>query len=337
MKVAVIGATSWGTTLGIILARRGIDVSLWARSSAEAGRLNADRQNVARIPGYAFPDSLTATASIGSALQGASLVIIAVPSKSMRENARKLAPHLHRDSLVLSASKGLERDTSKRMTEVLADELPSDLHPNIVTLSGPNLSREILDERPASTVIAASDEAIAVRAQDIMMSPLFRVYTNTDVIGVELGGALKNIVALGAGMSDGLGYGDNGKAAFITRGLVEITRLGVAAGAKPLTFAGLAGLGDLIATCASPLSRNYFVGQQLAKGRPLKVVLANMRNVAEGVDTTAAALQMASKLGVEMPITECTYRVLFHGLDPQKAVLELMARAPRPEWSGILP
>jgi glycerol-3-phosphate dehydrogenase (NAD(P)+) len=184
-------------------------------------------------------------------------------------------------------------------------------------------------------VVASRNGYAAAKAQEMLMSPTFRVYTNEDVIGVELGGALKNIIAIGAGICDGLGYGDNAKAAFITRGLVEITRLGVAAGANPLTFAGLAGMGDLVATCASPLSRNRFVGEQIAKGKRLEEVLASMKNVAEGVYTTVAALRMAKELGVEMPIAQATYQVLFEGLDPRKAVIELMGRPPRPEWEGI--
>jgi glycerol-3-phosphate dehydrogenase (NAD(P)+) len=336
VKAAVIGTTTWGTTLGIVLARRGISVSQWARSEDEARGLERERQNVARLPDYEFPESMHVTAALDEALDGAGLALFAPPSSSMRENARRVAPYLGESMLVMSASKGLERDTSKRMSQVLAEELPEALHENICVLSGPNLSREIIDGHPASTVIAARDEAVAKRGVDIVMSPTFRAYTNTDLLGVELGGSLKNIIAIGAGMSDGLGYGDNAKGAFVTRGLVEITRLGVAAGARPLTFAGLTCLGDLIATCSSRLSRNYFVGEQLAKGRPLKAVLAKMRNIAEGVDTTVAALALAKELGVEMPITAYTYKVLFEGMEPERAVTELMSRAPTAEWAGVL-
>ena len=201
----------------------------------------------------------------------------------------------------------------------------------IGVLSGPNLSKEIAKCIPSSTVVAAKDAELASAAQAMIMTPYFRVYTNTDVLGVELGGALKNTIAIGSGISDGLGLGDNAKAAFITRGLAEITRLGVAAGANPSTFTGLAGLGDLIATSASPLSRNRYVGEHLAKGRKLNDILATMQNVAEGVDTTAAAMKMAQELNVEMPITEATHRILFEGLDPRQAVTELLGRAPQPE------
>lgn len=332
MRVAVVGTTTWGTTLGILLARTGVEVILIARDAKEADRINVAHRNVDRLPDYELPASMSSTADV-AALVGTDLVVIAVPSASMRENARSLAPAIPMDAVVVSASKGLERDTSRRMSQVIEEELPSTVG-RIAVLSGPNLSSEILDEQPASTVIASDDGSVADRVVAAFMSPSLRAYTNTDVIGVELGGAFKNILAIGAGMSDGLGFGDNAKAGLITRGLAEITRLGVAAGARPLTFAGLAGLGDLIATSSSRLSRNYFLGEQLAKGRPLKVVLEGMRNVAEGVDTTVAALHMAEDLGVEMPIARYTYRVMFEGLEPERAVKELMARSPKPEWTG---
>ena len=265
------------------------------------------------------------------------MVVLVVPSRSLRENIRGLLPHLNHDSILLSATKGLEKGTANRMSQVMEEELPEAFHSRISVLSGPNLAKEIAQGLPASTVIASRDEAVALKAQGLFMSPTFRVYTNTDVVGVELGGALKNIIALGGGISDGLGYGDNGKAAFITRGLVEITRLGVAAGANPLTFAGLAGLGDLVATCSSPLSRNRYVGEQLASGRGLEEILSSMKNVAEGVDTTICALELASRLKVDMPLTQAISTVLFQGMDPRQAVIGLMGRAPRPEWSGIQP
>ena len=334
-QVAIIGNGSWGTTLGIMLARKGVEACLWTRTEEEAQRLNSERSNSYRLPDHEFPRALTVSSSLSVALEHTDMVLLAVPCNAMRENARRIGPLLDAGVVVLSASKGLERDSAKRMSQVLVEELPAPLHHAICVLSGPNLSKEIADGQPASTVIASLNSQAAQRARDYLMSPIFRAYTNTDVIGVELGGALKNIIAIGAGMSDGLGYGDNAKAAFITRGLVEITRLGVAAGAWPLTFAGLACLGDLIATCSSRLSRNYYVGEQLAKGRPLKAIRDSMRYIAEGVDTTVAALSMAKGLGVDMPITACTYRVLFEGMEPERAVIELMSRAPRPEWDGI--
>jgi glycerol-3-phosphate dehydrogenase (NAD(P)+) len=336
-KVSVIGTTSWGTTLAILLAHNGSEVLLWARTQEEAVALESARENQRFLPGFSFPPGMHVTASVEEAITMSALVVLAVPSRSLRENVRGLLPYLDRPCIVLSATKGLEKASAKRMSQVLEEELPKVFHSRICVLSGPNLSREIAQGMPASTVVASQDEAVALRAQELFMSPTFRVYTNTDVIGVELGGALKNIIALGAGISDGLGYGDNGKAAFMTRGLVEITRLGVAAGANPITFAGLAGLGDLVATCSSPLSRNRYVGEQLAGGRGLEEILSSMKNVAEGVDTTVGALKLASKLNVEMPLTQAISSVLFQGVDPRRAVIGLMGRAPRPEWSGIQP
>lgn len=334
-KIAVIGTTRWGTTLAVLLASKGLEVSLWARTEEEARRLSSARQNADFLPGVLFPDGLSVTSSMADALRGATLVILAVPSQRMRANVELLKGHLRESTLILSAAKGLELSTLKRMSCVIADELDPCFHLSICVLSGPNLSKEIVAGQPAASVVASNNLAAAQRAQALLMMPNFRVYTNSDVIGVELGGALKNIVALGAGMGDGLGYGDNAKAAFIIRGLAEITRLGVAAGANPLTFAGLAGAGDLIATCYSPLSRNRFVGEQLAKGRPLREILASMEGVAEGVDTTKAALQMAQELGVEMPITGRTHKVLFEGLDLRQAVAELMGRRAKPEMAGM--
>jgi glycerol-3-phosphate dehydrogenase (NAD(P)+) len=334
-RVAVIGTSGWGTTLAIILSRKGLAVSLWARTEREAEKLNREKVNTIHLPGFSFPEGLRATASLGEALDKAGLVIFAVPSQDMRRNVRLAKQHLERSMLILSVAKGLEVESVKRMSEVIAEEILPSFHHNICVLSGPNLSGEIARGLPAVTVIAARDAAVAAKAQKITATPLFRVYTNTDVVGVELGGALKNIIALAAGMVDGLKYGDNTKAGLITRGLAEITRLGVAAGANPLTFAGLAGLGDLVATCSSLLSRNRFVGQELAKGRDLRGILSSMTGTAEGVTTTVAALKLANELGVEMPIAEQVFRVLFKGLDVRQAVSELMVRELKQELAGI--
>jgi len=334
-KAAVVGPTTWGTTLAVHLASCGATVHLLARTEAEATALANDRRNARFLPDVPFPKGLSMTHEPSPALDGAEMVVVAVPSSSFRWNVRRLRDHLRSPTIVLSATKGLELETGLRMSQVLEQELPPALHQRICALSGPNLALEIAAGKLATTVVASRSHEAAERAQELLMSPLFRVYTSEDVVGVELGGALKNIIAIGAGLADGLGYGDNGKAAFITRGLTEITRLGVAAGASPLTFAGLAGLGDLVATCASPLSRNHRVGVQLAKGVPLEKVLASMQNVAEGVYTTGAALKMAAALGVEMPIARATQKVLFEGLEPRQAVADLMGRPPRREWEGI--
>ena len=334
-KVTIIGTTTWGTTLGVILAREKVSVTMLARTPEESTDLQTKRQNSRFLPGVEFPGPLGVTHDPVEALRGSGMVILAVPSRSFRDNVRRCRSAIEGEPVVLSASKGLEMETGKRLSQVLEDELAPVLHPRICVLSGPNLALEIVEGKPASTVVASRTRSVAEEAQGVLMSPSFRVYTNEDLIGVELGGALKNIIALGAGMCDGLGYGDSGKAAFIARGLAEISRLGVAAGASPITFAGLAGVGDLVATCASRLSRNHYVGEQLASGKLLKDVLSSMKNVAEGVYTTSAALKMAKELGVEMPIARATYQVLFEGLHPRQAVLELMGRPPRPEWEGI--
>ena len=329
---AVIGTTTWGTTLALVLTRRGVPVRLWARTAGEADRLRQAGEHTQRLPGHAFPSRLSVTDSMDEALEAASAVIFAVPCNSLRENAHRVAAHLTGAPLVISACKGLERESTKRMTQVLAEELPDALAPRLCALSGPNLAREIAEGMPSSTVVAAADMRVAQEAQALLNSAAFRVYTNTDVLGVELAGGLKNIIALGAGISDGLQLGHNTKAAFLSRGLAEITRFGVAAGAAPLTFMGLAGGGDLIATCYSPLSRNRRVGEQIALGKTVQEAVESLGGqVAEGVETTPAVLQMARELGVEMPITETTYRVLFEGLDPKHAAGELMGREPRPE------
>ncbi len=252
----------------------------------------------------------------------------------MRQHNLQIATLVTDSMLVVSGSKGLEADTCKRMTEVIAEELPGKFKRNICVLSGPNLAREILAGRPAATVAAAESIEIAQAAQRLFSTRHLCVYTNTDLVGVELGGALKNIIALAAGMADGLGYGDNAKAALMTRGLAEITALGVALGANPLTFSGLAGLGDMIATCASPLSRNHFVGVELTKGRKLDAITDSMDNVAEGVPTTLAAWNLAQKLGIGMPITEKIYRVLYEGQEPRQAALELLNAETHHELDG---
>ena len=324
MKVAIIGTTSWGTTLGIMLARRGIDVALWARTNEEAERLAQDGENNARLPGIPFPRSLSPTSAIEEALQDASLVILAVPSQEMRRNVRLMKGHIAEGVPILSVAKGLETGSAKRMTQVIAEELDPEHRSKICVLSGPNLSKEIARGLPAATVIAAQDGKVAEVVREIMHSPSFQVYPSEDVVGVELGGALKNIIAMGAGMVDGLGYGDNAKAAYMARGLTEIAGLGAALGAEPITFLGLAGLGDLLATCASTLSRNHTLGEGLAKGRSMEEVMASLGSTVEGVPTTASALKLAREIGVAMPITEHIYRVLFEGFDPAQAMAELI-------------
>ena len=333
-RIAIIGTTTWGMTLGVVLAHKGLDVRLWARTAKEAGKLKDRGPDLHLLPGITFPPQLSVTSSLSEALAYVNAVILVVPSQSMRQNIISVKYYINKSTLVISAAKGLEIGSNKRMSEVIAEEINPRFRRNICVLSGPNLYREILRNLPASAVVAAEDESIARQAQKLLTTHNFSVYTNTDIVGVELGGALKNIIALGAGMIDGLGYGDNAKAAFVTRGLTEMAALGVALGASPLTLSGLAGLGDLMATCASPLSRNHYVGVELIKGRLLGEITNSMSGVAEGVSTTLAVWNLARQLGLEMPITEKTYEVLYNGVKPQQAIKELLGTGGRHELAG---
>ncbi len=331
-QAVIVGATTWGTTLTLLVAGNGTKVTLLARTDQEAQLLQAQGENSRFLPGAPFPNNVRISGSPDVALASADVVVLAVPSHTLRDNALRVRDSLPTETVVVSAAKGLDLHSAARMSEVLAEELPDLDHGGICALSGPNLAKEIVAGKPASTVIAGRTAEAAERAQTLLMSNRFRVYTSNDLVGVELGGALKNIVALGAGICDGLELGENAKSAFITRGLAEITRLGVAAGASPVTFAGLAGLGDVIATCASRFSRNRYVGEQLGLGRSWPEVRESMDNVAEGVNATEAALTLARRLDVDMPITETTYRVLHEGLSPREAAAELMERPARSEF-----
>jgi glycerol-3-phosphate dehydrogenase (NAD(P)+) len=333
-KICVIGTTSWGMTLAVLLARRGTDVKLWARTEEEADKLRSKGPDRHVMGNIEFPPSLSVTSSTKDAMSLASAIIMAVPSQTMRRNIGAVKPYLKTYKLIVSAAKGLEIGTNKRMSQVIADEIDSVYHKNICVISGPNLFREILEDLPAAAVVAAENEATAQKAQKLFSGPNFSVYTNHDMIGVELGGALKNIIAMGAGMVDGLGYGDNAKAAFITRGLTEMAAFSVALGASPLTLSGLAGLGDLIATCASNLSRNHYVGMELTKGRPLDEIQESMTGVAEGVTTTAAVWDQAKKLNLEMPITEKIYRILYEDAAVCDVIPEILGTSCRHELAG---
>lgn len=334
-KIAVIGTTSWGVTLAILLARKKYEVSLWARSEQEAAEFAASKQNSGIVPpGAQFPPNLSITSSLDDAVDSAQAVILAVPSQKMRQNIKLVAGYLSNSTLIISAAKGLEISSRKRMSLVIAEEVEPRLRHNICVLSGPNLAPEIMKGLPSATVIASAHELTARKAQKLLSSPNLCVYTNTDVIGVELGGSLKNIIALGAGIADGLGYGDNAKAALITRGLTEMTALGVSLGANPLTFSGLAGLGDLIATCASPLSRNHYVGVELTKGRSLQEITGSMSGVAEGVTTTLVVWELAKEMGLAMPVTEGIHSILYEGTVLKDAVAKLMQAEAYHELTG---
>ena len=334
LKVAIIGTTSWGTTLGVTLAQKGVRVELWARTEQEAADLKNNGLDLDSPFDITLPPQLLITHDLEEACDEARAVILVVPSQTMRQNIKLVADHLNKSMMVVSAAKGLEIGSGKRMSQVIAEEINPRFKPNLCVLSGPNLAREVLRGLPAATVAAAEDGSVARKVQRLLTTPKLCVFTNTDVVGVELGGALKNIIALGAGIADGLGYGDNAKAAFMTRGLTEITALGVALGANPLTFSGLAGLGDIIATCASPLSRNHYVGVELAKGRSLTDIINSMSGVAEGVTTTLVARNLAQNLGLEMPIANMVYKILYESADPRQVAAEMMGGNARHELSG---
>jgi glycerol-3-phosphate dehydrogenase (NAD(P)+) len=333
-RVAIVGTTSWGVTLGIVLARKGLKISLLARTEKEAIDLQNTGLRSSGFPINEISSNLSVTHSPREALADSKAVILAVPSQTMRQNVQNIKSCLSKSIIIASAAKGIEIGTRLRMSQVIAAEIDPRLHQNICVISGPNLSREILMGLPAATVVAAQDKEVSRTMQKFLTTPNLCVYTHTDVTGVELGGALKNIIALGAGMADGLGYGDNAKATFMTRGLTEISALGVALGANPLTFSGLAGLGDLIATCSSTLSRNHYLGVELTHGRTAEEITLTMDGVAEGVSTTRVAWELACEKGLEMPITEKIYRVLYEGLSPREASLELLGAQVNHELSG---
>jgi glycerol-3-phosphate dehydrogenase (NAD(P)+) len=323
MKIAVIGAGSWGTALAKLLGEKHPEVILWARSREMAAELAASRQNQKYLPDASLPPALTVTDDLAAAACGAGLVIIATPSHAVRATARSLSAQIQAGAVVVSAAKGLELGTLKRMSAVIAEEIPAAA---VVALSGPNHAEEVSAGQPSATVAASQDRRAAELVQDALMAPYFRVYTNPDIVGVELGGALKNIIALGAGIAEGLGFGDNAKAALMTRGLAEITRLGTALGARPLTFAGLSGIGDLIVTCTSRHSRNRRAGLMLAAGKTRSEVETASSMVVEGIRATAAAHELASLYKVDMPITNEINGVLYAGASPLAAVSRLMTR-----------
>ncbi len=326
-RIAVIGDGGWGTALAISALRAGSDVALWSAFPDYAAKFAASRENTKFLPGVSVPEEITITADAAEALSGAELVISAVPTQFVRETVSRVAGSLPAEGVVASASKGLERGTLKRPSEILTDVVAG--RP-VAVLSGPSHAEEVARGLPASIVAAAADEAVAARVQSLVMGPMLRIYTSTDVVGVEFGAALKNVIALAAGAADGLELGDNAKAALITRGIVELARLGGALGARSETFWGLSGLGDLVVTCASRHSRNRAVGECLGRGEKLEEILASTEKVAEGVPTTEAVLELAAKHNVELPIAEAVGRVLA-GKCPREEVSRLMSRAAKSE------
>lgn len=326
-KVAVIGAGSWGTALALVLADNGHDVRLWGRRPEQIEEINTIHTNEKYLPGVVLPEGIVGYHRLKEAVEGVRTVLLVAPTKAMRDVLRDLVPLLDEPVTLIHASKGIEPETYKRVSEIIEEEVPAEKRRSIVVLSGPSHAEEVSLRQPTTVTVSSSVIEEAEFVQDLFINQNFRVYTNPDIVGVELGGALKNIIALGAGMSDGLGYGDNAKAALITRGLAEIARLGTKMGANPLTFSGLTGIGDLIVTCTSVHSRNWRAGNMLGKGEALDDVLKKMGMVVEGVRTTKAAYQLAKKEQVEMPITSVLHDVLFDGKDAKEAVDELMKRS----------
>ena len=333
-RVAVVGAGSWGTAFATITAEKGVDTVLWARRSDLADEINAQHRNPDYLGEFELPPSLTASHDVQKAVEGADVVVMAVPSHAFREVFIQVHPHVADGVPFVSLTKGIEQDTLQRMTEVMADEagLAAD---RLAVVSGPNLAKEVMRRMPSASVVACADEATADVLQGLFMAPFFRVYTNPDVVGCELSGAMKNVIAIAAGIADGMGFGDNSRASLITRGLAEVARLGVKLGADPLTFAGLAGMGDLVATCISKLSRNRGVGEELGRGRKLDDIVGETRMVAEGVKTSKAVLALGKRQGVDLPLTEQVVKVLYEGVAPGDMVLSLMLRSAKPEMHGI--
>ena len=330
-RVAVIGAGAWGTALGMLLAEKNeLTVTMWSFEADVADSINEFHQNQ-YLPGIDLPDALRAETDLSRTLEGASVVLSASPAQVVREVMTEAAPNVLADALVVSASKGIENGTLLRMDEVLGQILPEQSMERFCVLSGPGFAKEVASHAPTTVVIAGRTAEAANEAQDIFQTSYFRIYTSTDIVGVELGGALKNVVALAAGIVSGLGYGHNTIAAVITRGLAEITRLGVAMGSDRATFSGLAGMGDLLLTCTGDLSRNRTVGYRLGQGESLQEILSDMKAVAEGVKTTESVYELAKNRGVEMPIVEQVYRVLNNAVNPEDALKMLMLREPTSE------
>jgi glycerol-3-phosphate dehydrogenase (NAD(P)+) len=326
-KITVLGAGSWGTALAVLLSEKGYDVCLWARRPELVESIRKDQENRQYLPGVAIPKKITLVHELKKAVESCYLIVMAVPSHAVRDLSKAVGNYLSPKAIIVNTAKGIETQTLLRLSQVISEELFEGKFDRIAVLSGPSHAEEVALKLPTAVVIAAGNKEIAEIIQDVFMSPYFRVYINKDILGVEIAGALKNIIALGTGVSDGLGYGDNTKAAMITRGLAEITRLGLAMGGDAQTFAGLAGIGDLVVTCTSMYSRNRRAGIQIGQGQPLKEVLQKMGMVVEGVNTCQAAYFLAQKWKVKMPITEETYKVLFEGKNPREAVISLMTRS----------
>jgi glycerol-3-phosphate dehydrogenase (NAD(P)+) len=324
--LGVIGAGSWGTTLANLLAEKGFPVTLWSYEEDLALRMQQRRENDLYLPGFTLSDNLSFTADLRTAVAAKQALLFVSPSQVTRRVLQQAMPDIDPQALLICASKGIENDSLLLMSQVFEELLPKTLHENLAFLSGPSFAKEVVQGMPTAVVAAAKNSAVAEQVQTIFSTDKFRVYTHDDIIGVELGGAMKNVIALAAGVADGLGFGHNSRAGLITRGLAEMTRLGLKLGGQAETFAGLAGMGDLVLTCTGDLSRNRTVGIELGKGRKLDDILSGMQMVAEGVKTTLSAYQLAQKLEVEVPIIEQMYQILYQGKEPRQAVSDLMLR-----------
>ena len=332
-KISIIGAGSWGSALALVVAKKGYKVDMWTQSQNQADYINKTRENIDYLPGIIFPSNIDITTSMEEAIKDSELVVLAVPSQAIRSVCSQIRPFLKDNQILVDVAKGLEKGTGKRLSTVCEEELPNNAY---VALSGPSHAEEVAKDIPTTVVAASESIENAQIVQDIFMSPKFRVYTNPDVVGVELGGALKNIIAFGAGICDGLGFGDNAKAALMTRGIREITRLGVAMGAKESTFTGLTGVGDLIVTCTSMHSRNRRAGILIGSGKNLQETLDEVKMVVEGITATEVAYEVAKELNIEMPITNAIYSVLYEGNNPHEVVIDLMMRNKTHELEEIV-
>lgn len=331
MRAAVIGAGAFGTALSNVLASNCEQVRLWGREQALMNTINERHENATYLAGIPVAQNVFATANMAEALDGAELVVSAAPSQVTRQVMKNAAPYLPKHVPIVTVSKGIENDTLMTMTEVMEDVLPEDFHPYLAVLSGPSFAKELARRMPTVVTIASHWEKVAVRCQASLATETFRSYTSRDVVGVQMGGALKNVIAIATGIADGLGFGHNARAAIITRGLAEITRMAVRRGANPLTLSGLSGIGDLVLTCTGDLSRNRRVGLALGQGKKLDEILREMKEVAEGVKTAQSARDLSHKTGVELPICEQVYCILNENKDPRRAVVELMTRSPKAE------
>ncbi len=331
MRATVIGAGSFGTALANVLAVNCEHVSLWAREGELVESINTRHENPVYLPGIPLSERVLASSSLQQTLEGTELVVLATPSHVMRDVVARALPWLPRRVPLVTVAKGIENETLLTMTEVLEECLPDELHPYLAVLSGPSFAQELARRMPTVVTIAAHWEKVAIRCQKALQTETFRSYTSNDVVGVQYGGALKNVIAIAAGIADGLGMGHNARAAIITRGLAEISRLAVRRGANPLTLSGLSGMGDLVLTCTGELSRNRRVGMELGRGRSLEEILADMKQVAEGVKTARSARDLSRKVGVELPICDQVYAIAYEGKSARQAVVELMTRQPKSE------